>query len=534
MIRTIQHALPRYAAMLLGLGMVLPAWPVRADTPPGILVVVQAMDDLVSLDPAEGFELSSEQLFGSIYQRLVQADPANPAVLQPVLASSWVAGGDDRSLTFTLRAHASFANGDPVTADDVIYSLARAVKLNRSPAFILNELGWTADNIDSHLTAIDAEHVRLSWPAPVSANFALHILTTTVASIVDKRDVLAHQQDGDQGNRWLRTHSAGSGPFQIRRYVSREALVLDANPRAPGGGPHVKTLIIRNIVDAATRRLLLEVGDADIARDLGPDQFTALKDKPGIRIEQFPSATVCYLLLNTTDTSQPALSNPAFWQAARWLIDYHGLAEGLLQGQFSVHQAFLADGFPGALDDTPYRFDPARAKAILAKAGLDHGIDLTLEVFNEEPFIDIAQSLQSSFAQAGVHLHLRIEAGAEVYARLRSRTYQAAWLYWIPDYFDAHSTASAFASNPSNGSHTLAWRAGWSIPALTAQTQQAVMSSDPAERLHLYQDIQRQVQNDSPFVIALQERNQLAMRSNVHGYRQGLDADMVYYDQVTK
>jgi len=530
----IQGALRRFGYMLLGVGIVLPISPARADTPPGILVVVQAMDDLVSLDPAEGFELSSEQLFGSIYQRLVQADPADPATLQPVLAASWAAGDNGRSLTFTLRAGATFANGDPVRADDVIYSLSRAVKLNRSPAFILNELGWTADNIDAQLVSVDATHVRISWPAPVSPEFALHILTTTVASIVDKREVLAHQQDGDQGNRWLKTHSAGSGPFRIRRYVSREALVLDANPSSPGVAPRIKTLIIRNIADAATRRLLLEVGDADIARDLGPDQFTALKGKPNIRIAQFPSATVCYLLFNTTDRSNPALANPAFWQAARWLVDYRGLAEDLLQGQFSVHQAFLADGFPGALDDTPYHFDPARAKAVLAKAGLDHDIDLTLDVFNEEPFIDIAQSLKSSFAQAGIHLHLRIEAGAEVYARLRSRTYQAAWLYWIPDYFDAHSTASAFASNPEQGSHTLAWRAGWSIPELSAETQQAVMSSDPAERLRLYRDIQRKVQSDSPFVIALQQRSQLAMRSNVRGYRQGLDADMVYYDQVTK
>jgi peptide/nickel transport system substrate-binding protein len=529
------HSTLRHCAnMLLGLSMLLPAWPAQTETPPGILVVVQAMDDLVSLDPAEGFELSSEQLFGSIYQRLVQADPANPSTLKPILAASWIAGDDDRSLTFTLRPDAHFANGDPVTADDVIYSLTRAVTLNRSPAFILNELGWSADTIAAHLSKVDEQHVRVTWPAAVSANFALHILTTTVASIVDKREVLAHQQDGDQGNRWLKTHSAGSGPFRIRRYVSREALVLDANPDAPGGGPRIKTLIIRNIADAGTRRLLLEVGDADIARDLGPDQFTALKNKPDIRIEQFPSATVCYLLFNTTDKSNPALANPALWEAARWLVDYQGLAEGLLQGQFSVHQAFLADGFPGALNDTPYHFDPARAKAILAKAGLDHGIDLTLEVFNEEPFIDIAQSLQASFAQASVHLHLRIEAGAEVYARLRARTYQAAWLYWIPDYFDAHSTASAFAANPDSGSHTLAWRAGWSIPELTALTQKAVQSSDSAERLQLYKDIQRQVQTGSPFVIALQQRNQLAMRSHVHGYRQGLDADMVYYDQVTK
>jgi peptide/nickel transport system substrate-binding protein len=63
---------------------------------------------------------------------------------------------------------------------------------------------------------------------------------------------------------------------------------------------------------------------------------------------------------------------------------------------------------------------------------------------------------------------------------------------------------------------------------------EAVRERDPGRRLALYRQIQTEVQRSSPFVIALQERSQLVMRTNVRGYRQGLNADMVYYDQVTK
>jgi peptide/nickel transport system substrate-binding protein len=296
----------------------------------------------------------------------------------------------------------------------------------------------------------------------------------------------------------------------------------------------LKTIVIKNVADAATRRLLVEVGDADIARDLGPDQIAALRGKPGLKTLTFPSATIHYLMFNTANANNPALKNPGLWEAARWLIDYDGIAKRLLKGEFEVHQAFLADGYPGALNDTPYRLDIAKAKAILAGAGLADGVHIELDVFNQPPYGDIAQSLQASFAQAGIRLDIHPALTGEVYSRLRARTEEAAWLYWIPDYYDAHSTAGAFASNREDGTKTLAWRAGWDIPKLTAQTQAAVEERDPSMRIQRYLDIQAEVQKSSPFVIALQARSELVVRDTVKGYRQGLDADMVYYDRVSK
>jgi peptide/nickel transport system substrate-binding protein len=501
---------------------------------PGTLVVAQSLDDIVSLDPAEGFELSSESAFTSLYQRLVQSDPDKPGALRATLASDWQTGPDGRSLVFTLRSGAAFAGGHPVRPEDVVYSLQRAVRLNRSPAFILNELGWTADNVGRFIAKVDERHVRVGWPARVGPAFVLNVLSSTVASIVDAVEVEGHQTNGDAGNGWLHGHSEGSGPFRIRRYIPHEALVMDANPKAPLGAPLLKTVILKNVADAASRRLLVEVGDADIARDLGPDQVAALRGKPELQVFECPSATVHYLLFNAGNAANPVLKNPALWEAARFLVDYDGIAGKLLKGQYLVHQAFLADGFPGALDTTPYHLDVAKARSILAKGGIAPGTTIKLDVFNQPPFNEIAQSLQSTFAQGGIRLQLLPGVASEVYGKTRTRSEEAVWLFWIPDYYDAHSTASAFAMNREDGTQSIAWRAGWHIPGLSALTVAAVEEQDPAARIRDYQAIQAQVQRDSPFVIALQERAELIMRRDVKGYRQGLTAEMVYYDRVTR
>jgi len=503
-----------------------------AATPPNTLVVVQSLDDIVSLDPAEANELSSIQTVPSLYQRLVQADRDDPAKVEPVLAESWQGDAVAKTLTIKLRPQATFASGNPLTADDVIFSFSRAVKMNKSPAFILNVLGWQPDNIDAQLKKIDDHSLQLSWTANVSPAVALNILSTPIASIVDSKAVQPNAKDGDYGNAWLKMHSAGSGPFKMRVYQPHQAIVLDANPTSPGSKPLLKSIIIKSVPDSATRRLLIQQGDADVARELGPDQTVALKNQPGVKVLEIPSAEQNYLVFNTGNTANPLLKNPAFWEAARYLIDYQGITKDLLKGQYFVHQSFLPVGLPGALKDNPFSFDPAKAKAILAKAGITNA-SLTLDVENKPPFITIAQALQASFAEGGVKVELLPAAGSQVYSRVRARQHQAAIRLWIPDYFDAHSNASAFAYNDGKTS-TVAGLNGWQIPQLNQQTLAAVAEADPAKRSALYTAMQQELQRSSPYVFIDQAKTEVVLRDNVKGYQQGLNADMVYYDRVSK
>ena len=461
----------------------------HAATPPNTLVVAQGLDDIVSLDPAEANELSSIQTVPSLYQRLVQPDRDNPEKITPVLAESWEADAAAKTLTIKLKPDATFASGNPLRPEDVIFSYTRAVTLNKSPAFILNVLGWDASNIASQLKKVDAHTLTLHWTADVSPSVALNILSTPIASIVDEKEVAANIKDNDFGNAWLKMHSAGSG-------------------------------------------LLIQQGDADVARDLGADQISALDGKPGVKVLSIPSAEQNYLVFNTGNSANPLLNNPAFWEASRWLVDYDGITKNLLKGQYFVHQSFLPVGLQGALEDNPFKFDPAKAKAILAKAGIKDA-HFTLDVENKPPFITIAQSMQASFAQGGVKVDLLPAAGSQVYARVRAKQHQAAIRLWIPDYFDAHSNASAFAWNDGKSS-TVAGLNGWKIPELNKATLAAVAEPDPAKRLDLYKKMQEQLQQSSPYVFVDQGKTQIVVRDNVKGYQQGLNADMVWYDRVTK
>ena len=192
---------------------------------------------------------------------------------------------DGKSITFKLKDGAKFASGNPVRPEDVIYSFVRATKLGKTPVFIVQELGWTPDNIASLVTKVDDTHVKVGWAADVGASFALAILTAPIASIVDEKLVASHVAGDDFGNAWLKTNSAGSGPFVIKSYTPHESLVLQANPTSPAGAPKMSTVIFKNVADAAARRLLIEQGDVDMARDLGADQIASLKGKPGIVVQ---------------------------------------------------------------------------------------------------------------------------------------------------------------------------------------------------------------------------------------------------------
>ncbi len=338
-------------------------------------------------------------------------------------------------------------------------------------------------------------------------------------------------KNNDFGNDWLKMHSAGSGAYKSRVYQPHQAIVLEANASSPTGAPKIKSIIIKNVPDPASRRLLVQQGDADVARDLGADQIAALQDKPGVKVLSIPSAEQNYLVFNTANSANPLLNNPAFWEAARWLVDYEGITKNLLKGQYFIHQSFLPAGLPGALETNPFTFDPQKAKAILDKAGIKDA-HFTLDVENKPPFITIAQSLQASFAQGGVKVDLLPAAGSQVYARVRAKQHQAAIRLWIPDYFDAHSNASAFAWNDGKSS-TVAGLNGWQIPELNKATLAAVAEPDPAKRLDLYKTMQETLLQHSPYVFIDQGKTQIVVRDNVKGYQQGLNADMVWYDNVT-
>ena len=509
--------------------------PARAGTPADTVVMAMAIDDMLTLDPAEVYSLTDGEVISNLYDRVLRFEPEDLAKLQGEVAESWTVGEDGKTLTFKIRSGLKFHSGNPLTAEDVAFSLQRVVILNKAPAFLLNQLGWSPEDVKQHIRALDDQTFSLTIEKNYSPDLVLNLLSSSVASIVDEKTVMAHDANGDLGNAWLKTHDAGSGPYALQSWQANDSVVMQANPDYRLGAPAVKTVILKHTPEASSQRLLLEKGDADIARDLTADQLASLAGNPDIAITGHPSGEFLYLALNQKDTR---LANPKVRLAIRYLVDYAGMADSFLKGQCIVHQSFWPSGFYAALDDTPFHLDVAKAKQLLTEAGYPDGFTLRLDAASSAPYSDIAQSLQSSMAEGGIKLDIVIGDYKQVATISRARKHQMALLHWNGDYMDPHANAAAFAYNVDNSdnpkSKVPAWRSAWLIPELSAETEAALEEKDTDKRRALYLDIQRKVQADSPFVIMFQMTPHIASRSNVKGLVIGPTYDSVFYRLMTK
>lgn len=166
--------------------LMLSAPQVFAATPADTLVEGFAIDDIISLDPGEAFELSAAEVTGNTYSKLVSIDLNDTSKVVGDLAESWTTSEDGLTYTFKLKSGLKFASGNPITAEDVAFSFERAVKLDKSPAFLLTQFGLTGDNVAEKAKASDEQTFVLTVDKPYAPSFVLNVLTATVASVVDK------------------------------------------------------------------------------------------------------------------------------------------------------------------------------------------------------------------------------------------------------------------------------------------------------------------------------------------------------------
>ncbi|GMG81866.1 ABC transporter substrate-binding protein [Paralimibaculum aggregatum] len=511
--------------------------PASAETPPNMLVIAATIDDIVSLDPQESFEFSGSDILNNMYGSLVSFDPADLSKgYVPDIAESWEISGDGKVYTFKIRDGLKFHSGNPVTAKDVEFSLRRAVAMKKTPSFILTQFGFTEDNMGETLVAVDDSTFQLTTDKKYATSFVLNCLTATIAYIVDSETVKANEQDGDWGNTWLKTNSAGSGAYKLVNWKPNEAYTLEANADYWRGAPAMQRVIVRHIPESATQRLLLERGDVDIARNLNPEDIAAVEGAEGIAVDSDLRGRIMYFSMNQ---KHPILSKPKVREALKYLADYEGMANSFLRGQYTVHQAFLPLTYMGELKDQPYSLNVEKAKALLAEAGHADGFEVEIIVRTAQERVEIAQTLQQNFAKAGITATISQATGKQTLAKYRSREFDIYVGAWGPDYPDPHTNADTFSHNPDNSDEAgltgkLAWRNGWDIPEMTAMTEAALVEGDREVRAQMYVDIQKEWQRTAPFVPMFQKIEQIARRDSVSGFVTGSAITAAFYWSVTK
>lgn len=504
-----------------------------AETPADTLVIADAIDDIVSLDPAEAYEFSGLDINNNTYDGLVELDPVTGEMV-PGLAESWSVADDGTTYTFKMKSGITFSSGNPLRAEDAAWSLQRVIKLNKTPAFVLAQFGWTAENVESMVTA-DGDTLTIKTDKAYAPTFLYNCLTAGVAEILDKETVMANDNGGDMGNAWLNSNSAGTGAYVLKSYKPKEGYLLEARPGHWRGDAKIAKILMRHTPEAATQRLELEKGDVDIARTLTPVDLEGLAGNADVKIQQDVGGQIYYLAFNQKNENY---KNAKLLDAMRWSVDYQGVADTIMKGTVIPHQAFLPKGYLGALDDLPYSLDIEKAKALVAESGVANPV-VTLSVRNSPDRMDLAQSIQNTFGQAGITVELKVGEGAEQLKEYRARQHDATLQTWGPDYPDPNTNSSTFAENPDNSDEAnntgyLAWRNTYDPGDMKAESQTAVLERDQDKRKAMYEDLQRKHRETSPFIVMFQQARETGLRTNVQGFYTGGAVDSAAYWLVTK
>ncbi len=516
-----------------------PAFPVAvyAETPPDTMIMARNIDAISTFDPAQIGEVVTNEIIVNTCDSLVKIDPGNEAGVLPSIASGWTVSDDGMRITFDLADGAVFPSGNPVTAADVAWSMARVLKLGFGNAATLTEYGFTAETAEEAFVALDDDtfQMTLSKPFPV-ALIMQAVAANRVANVLDLETVLANEVDGDLGNKFLTTNTACVGPYRLRQWNAGEVVVLEANENYFGAAPKLKRWIIRHVPEAGAQRLLLEQGDIDVARDLGAEDLKALDANPAIDVVSTPLHQLYYMGF---DSGQERFADDRVRLAFKYLVDYDALGETVMNYLGFPRASVVPLGALGALDEEegqPFGLDLDKAKALLAEAGYADGFEARLFVGTLPYVAPIAQHVQANAAKVGIDLKIEQMANAQLFSAFRGRDFDTVMLSWQTSVPHAHGMLSRHAVNPDNALEAKltmfpTWRASWFREDFNAQVEEALFERDEAKQIELYRQLQRDHMEQGPFAYMFQLLDTAAKASDVDWK---WNAFRVYYPDIGK
>ncbi len=511
-------------ACLLALSLMMGSGAAYAKTPPDQLIIGMNMNNLLTLDPAA---MTGNEVVGivvNLYDSLVELDPNTLTNVKPALAKSWDISPDGKTLTFHLRDNVTFHSGNPLTADDVVWSMRRLLHLNLAQASVWKSYGFSKKNIDQQIKALDDYTVQLTLPKANDPQLVIYSLGALGnLGVLDRKTVLSHEVNSDWGNRWLTTNEAGSGPFMLETWQAKDVLRMQRNPNYWREEPKMNRVVLRHFQESQTLRLMVEKGDLDIASNMAVADINALRKDPQLTVEAVQKGTVYYVAMSMKEAH---FANPKVREAVRYLIDYQGINKALMPGYGVLHQRPIKAGMPSTLPDPGYKLDIPRAKKLLAEAGYPDGFDTTLRVLADQPFLNIAIAVQSTLMQAGINAKIITGTGNQIYGAMRERKFDmlvgrgGSGVEPHP-----HSSLRALVYNPDNSDEARltnfqGWRTSFYDKPLNEMIDKALLERDPQKQVADYQQIQVRYDQLIPALLPLSQMvDSVVVRNEVKNFQ---------------
>jgi peptide/nickel transport system substrate-binding protein len=435
-------------------------------------------------------------------------------VIAPELAESWQA--DDKGITFKLRKDAKFHDGTPVTAADVKWSFDRAVTVGGFPT---TQMAAGSLLKPEQFSAVDEHTFRVEFAR--SDALTLPDIAVIVPAVFNSALVKKNATEKDPwGLDYTKNNVAGGGAFKVAKWTpGTEVVYARYDDWKSGPLPDLKRVIWRTIPSAGNRRALVERGDADVSFDLPAKDFSEMKKAGKVAVASTPISNGMWSIeMNVT---KPPFDNVKVRQAIAYAIPYQKIMDAVLFGE--------AKPLFGAASNKPddlnwprpaaYTTDIAKAKALLAEAGLAEGFETKLSFDLGQGIVGepVAVLIQESLAQIGVKAAIEKVPGANWRGEMAKKSmpfminFFSGWLDY-PEYFffwAYHGQNAVF--------NTMAYK----NPALDKEVDAARAAAASGDKGAYEASVKKMIEiayDDVPRIPLFQPYLNVAMQKSIGGY----------------
>lgn len=468
----------------------------------GVLKFARSEDADVGLNPINAPSNGSIFIITQIFDQLVEMGAGSE--VEPGLASSWEKSADGLSWTFHLR-EAKFSNGEPVTADDVKFSIERFANPKTNVTY--PALGEAIKNVTvtNPLTAvIHLKHVS----AALLDNVAMFASSITPKKVVEA-----------DGEKKFSEHPIGSGAFMLQEYKRGQRTALTRNPNYwRTGEPYLDGVDFEFTPDANTRVLKLRSAEADVANAIPYNQVASLNGTEGVSIEAAKTLSWQSIFLNL---KRKPLDDLKLRQALNYATPKEEILKSVLYGNGTIANSMIPPLKYWSSTVKPYPFDLEKAKALMAESSVPNGFKLELLIPSGDPVEQqIAEVLKAEWAKIGVNVNIiQKELGALQSTWFEGKGGMAAT-------FEGGTLSSDTLSDDEIASITLSPAAGlnslgtfYNSAKVNTLLKEAGETSSEETRGKAFAEVQQIAMNEAPAVPLFFTKSVTGVRSNVKNFQ---------------
>lgn len=475
--------------------------------------------DVDSMDPYSRNESFLLTFLQNIYEPLIRRD--RNLAIEPALAASWDRP-DALTWRFHLRQNVTFHEGQPFTADDVIFSYERA----NAPGSQARGYFASVDRMQK------VDDLTVDIVTKVPDPILLDELSLWL--IMPKDWSIEHHAERAidltaPGENWATRHTDGTGPFILVTREPDRRTILRNNPAWWDKPVHNLTEVEFDVIgDPATRVAALLSGQVDMIYTVPPQDVRRLEQAPGLKILERSDLRTIFFgfdsnrdeLLKSDVKGRNPFKDRRVRQAFNMAIDTKLIQQRIMQGESRPTGLIYGPGINGytAASDVAYPYDPAGAKALLADAGYPQGFGVTLDCPNDRYVNDEAICLASAnmLARVGIRVTVNAQPRMQYFAQVNAPRYQTSFfmLGWTPNTFDAQNAFLNLAGT-RNGIRGIFNDGGYSNPTLDALLDRIAVETDATTRRAEIVEASALLHDDAAFIPLHQQAVIWAARDNV-------------------